>query len=197
MYIQVIALASTPAILCGCSGYSLPRPSPQHEYSVYRLEDLDHPLIQFIWLEIPEPLETGEVDVGLFLARTNPPEPLIPNPTELKCTLKSKDAAADLVPEQVAFQFSDDGSFTGIYTYRACPECVECYMNWDYMLELSGVLHEEKALLDIAVRHIGLNVQGSYLSVELERLDETDQQPQIECKGDGTCAGIVYVNRDG
>ncbi len=132
----------------------------------------------------------------IFLARTNPPQPVIPNPGPLACTLENEAAFADLTPEIITFQFGADNSFTGSYTFPACPECVECYMNWDYTFEFSGVISEENALLEIAVKHIGLNVQGSYLSKEMERLAENSRQPQIRCRADGTCTKIFTVDRD-
>jgi len=135
--------------------------------------------------------------VRIFLARTDPPQPVIPNPSGLKCSLESESDFADLGPETIRFRFDEDGSFTGGYTYRACSDCVECYMNWDYTFEFSGVISEENALLEIAVKHIGFNVQGSYLSVELETLAGSAQQPQIQCSGDLTCKEMKFVDRDG
>jgi hypothetical protein len=184
-------------ILCACSPFSVPEAPQQSESVVYQVERIENNLIQFIWLEVPEPLEPGEADLRIFLARTNPPQPVIPNPGPLACTLENEAAFADLTPEIITFQFSPDNSFTGSYTFPACPECVECYMNWDYTFEFSGEIHAESAMLDIAVKHIGLNVQGSYLSVEMERLTAPSREPRIQCRGDGTCTEMIFVDRDG
>ncbi len=192
-----LSIFASIVLLCACSPFSNPERPARPDVSVYQASAIDNPLIQYIWLEIPQPFEPGTAEVRLFLARSSPPEPVIPNPTGLKCILESEEAYAELGPEMVTFKFSEDGSFRGSYTYRACPECVECYMNWDYTLEFSGAIEGESATLDIGVRHIGLNVPGSYLSVEMERLAGNTHQPQMRCRADGTCTEIVTVDRDG
>ena len=104
-------------ILCACSPFSVLEAPQQSESAVYQVERIENNLIQFIWLEVPEPLGTGAADVRLFLARDNPPQPVIPNPTGLKCTLEDQDAFAVLNPVLVTFMFGDGGSFTGSYTF--------------------------------------------------------------------------------
>ncbi len=195
-FLNKLAIIFLAVYLCACSPVSIPENFRQSEYAIYQAAGIENNLIQFIWLEVPEPFEPGAADVRIFLARTNPPQPVIPNPGPLACTLENEAAFADLTPEIITFQFGADNSFTGSYTFPACPECVECYMNWDYTFEFSGVISEENALLEIAVKHIGLNVQGSYLSKEMERLAENSRQPQIRCRADGTCTKIFTVDRD-
>ena len=88
----------------------------------------------------------------------------------------------------------EDGSFSGSYTYRACPECIECYMNWDYTLEMTGSISGETVLLDIAIVHFGLNVQGSYLSTELVLTQNAKKEPRIKCNRLIECKQIKFVN---
>lgn len=181
--------------LCACSPIRPQGTPTPPESSIYLAEGVAHKLIQFIWLEIPAPIEPGLVEGRLFLAKSAPPEPIIPNATGLKCSLASPEDFAALGPESVHLEFGGDGTFSGNYTYRACPECIECYMNWDYTLEMTGVISGEKLALDIAVIHIGLNVQGSYLNAELEMVSDPTREPQIQCNGEGKCSDIQFVRR--
>ena len=145
------------------------------------------------WLEVPKSLGTGEDYVRLFLAKNEPPEPAIPNPNDLRCILSAENEFAVLGPEKVPFEFMDDGSFTGSYTYRACPDCIECYMNWDYTLEMTGSISDETVLLDIAIVHFGHNVQGSYLSTELTPAKNAKTEPRIQCNRLIECDRVKFV----
>ena len=100
-----------------------------------------------------------------------------------------------LGPERIPFKFKDDGEFTGTYTYRACPPCIECYMNWDYTLEMTGTIAEETIQLDIAIKHFGLNVQGSYLSAELQLVPNANKEPRITCNQAIKCKDIIFIRR--
>jgi hypothetical protein len=146
-----------------------------------------------IWLEVPRSPQLGEEIVRLFLAKNEPPEPTIPNPNDLRCILSAEDEFAILGPEKVPLIFMDDGNFTGSYTYRACPDCIECYMNWDYTLEMTGSISDETVLLDIAIVHFGHNVQGSYLSTELTLAKNTKTEPRIKCNRLIECYKIKFV----
>lgn len=162
---------------------------------IFSAEGIKNEKIQFVWLELPLPFEPGVAEARLFLAKSEPPEPTIPNPNPLRCLLSSDNEKAILGPERVPFEFAADGTFIGTYTYRACPECIECYMNWDYTLEMSGELLEETLTLDIVIKHFGLNVQGSYLSAELGLVEDPNKEPRITCNHSIECKKIVYTSR--
>jgi len=159
-------------------------------------EGIEDAKIQFIWLEVPASIKPGVEYVRLFLARTDPPEPAIPNPNELRCTLLSENEKAILGPERIPFEFKENGEFVGTYVYKACPACIECYMNWDYTLEMTGKITEERIRLDIAIKHFGHNVQGSYLSAELQPVPDVDKEPRITCNRAIQCKDIVFATRD-
>jgi hypothetical protein len=180
--------------LLACSSPEVYSSQPLPDSVVYMADGIENEKIQMVWLEIPKSLESGEQVVRLFLAKHEPPEPTIPNPNDLRCILKSDDEFAILGPEKVPFEFMEDGSFTGIYTYRACPDCIECYMNWDYTLEMTGSISGETVLLDIAIVHFGHNVQGSYLSTELTLAKEVNKEPRIKCNRLMECKGVQFVN---
>ena len=167
--------------LSACSSSEVYSSEPLPESTIYMVEEIDNPRLQFLWLELPDPIIPGAADVRLFFAKTEPPEPTIPNPNDLRCALESENDFVILGPERVPFEFNEDGTFSGSYTYRACPECVECYMNWDYTLEITGTVLQETTVLEIAVVHFGLNVQGSYISVELEAIHNANLEPRISC----------------
>nr|NIP25977.1 hypothetical protein [Phycisphaerae bacterium]NIW45300.1 hypothetical protein [Gammaproteobacteria bacterium]NIX29792.1 hypothetical protein [Phycisphaerae bacterium] len=103
---------------------------------------------------------------------------------------------ARLGPERVPFEFNKDGTFFGSYTYKACPECIECYMNWDYNLSITGLISPETVVLDIAIKHFGHNVPGSFVSAELELARNATQEPQISCNQALECKEIALVSRD-
>ena len=100
-----------------------------------------------------------------------------------------------LGPEKVAFEFMENGEFAGGYTYKACPPCIECYMNWDYTLEMTGTIEGGAIQLDIAIKHFGHNVQGSYMSAELHLRPDANE-PRITCNKEIKCKDIVFVPRD-
>jgi hypothetical protein len=166
------------------------------ESLIYVAEGIDNPRIQFLWLELPATIKPGLADVRLFLAKTEPPDPTIPNPNELRCKLTSDNQYAILGPERIPFEFEEDGTFHGSYTYEACPECIECYMNWDYTLEITGRTSQETVFLDIEVQHFGHNVQGNYVSVELAFAGNADKEPRITCNRLIECQEIMYVARE-
>ena len=168
---------------------------PLSESMIFMAEGIKNEKIQFIWLEIPTTIKPGKEDVRLFLAKTDLPEPTIPNPNELRCMLSSEDETAILGPERIPFEFKEDGTFSGSYTYKACPECIECYMNWDYTLEMTGTISGETVVLDIAIKHFGHNVQGSYVNAQLERVSNSNKEPRISCNRMIECQEIVFVNR--
>ena len=134
-------------------------------------------------------------DIRLFLAKIIPPEPTIPNPNELRCTLISANETAILGPERIPFEFKEDGTFVGSYTYKACPDCIECYLNWDTTLQITGTVLDETILLVIAIVHIGHNVQGRYLSTELGLVNDADVESRITCNRLIACDEIEFVRR--
>ncbi len=189
-----ITLAITSIIfLSVCSSPEVYSSEPLPESTIFVAKGINNFKIQFIWLEIPAPIEEGTAEVRIFLAKTDPPEPAIPNPNELRCIL-SENERAILGPERIPFEFKENGTFSGSYTYKACPECIECYMNWDYTLQITGAIFEESVVLDIAIKHFGLNVQDSYVSVKIEKANDT-KEPRIACNRMIACQKIKFVNR--
>ena len=182
-------------MLSACSSPEVYSSEPLPDSIIFLAEEIDNEKIQFIWLEIPASTEPGIEDMRLFLAKTEPPEPTIPNPNELRCLLSSENETAILGPERVPFEFREDRTFTGSYTYKACPDCIECYMNWDYTLEITGTILEETILLDIAIKHFGHNVQGSFVSAELALASNSNKEPRIECNRKIECKQVKFVTR--
>jgi len=188
-------LAVTPVLLLSvCGSPEVYTSEPLPESTIFVAEGINNFKIQFIWLEVPAPIKEGIADVRIFLAKTDPTETTIPNPNNLRCTL-SENETAILGPERIPFEFKEDGTFTGSYTYKACPACIECYMNWDYTLEMTGAIMEEMVVLDIAIKHFGLNVQDSYLNAKLEKADNGDKEPRISCNRMLECRKIKFVSR--
>ena len=183
-------------LLSACSSPDVYSSEPLPESTIFVTEGIDNARIQFLWLELPAPIKPGLADVRLFLAKTLPPEPTIPNPNELRCKLSSANEYVILGPERILFEFKEDGTFLGSYTYKACPECIECYMNWDYTLEITGSISQETVFLDIAVQHIGHNIQGSFVSAELALAGNTNKEPQITCNRAIECKEIFFVTRE-
>ena len=180
--------------LLACSSPEVYTSQPLPDSVIYMADGIENEKIQMVWLEVPKSPGVGETDVRLFLAKHEPPEPTIPNPNDLRCILESDDEFAMLGPEKVPFEFMEDGSFTGSYTYRACPDCIECYMNWDYTLEMNGSISEETVLLEVEIIHFGHNVQGSYLSTELTLAENANKEPRIKCNRLIKCKGVKFVN---
>ena len=193
-FLSTLLAVSLALTLLACSSPEVYSSQPLPESVVYMADDIDNAKIQMAWLEVPKSLQPGEEIVRLFLAKNEPPEPAIPNPNDLRCILSAEDEFAILGPEKVSFEFMEDGSFAGSYTYRACPDCIECYMNWDYTLEMTGSISEETVLLDIAIVHFGHNVQGSYLSTELTLAKNTKTEPRIKCNRLIECKQVKFVN---
>jgi hypothetical protein len=190
-----IFLAVIPILLLSvCIPPEVYSSEPLPESIIFVAEELNNFKIQFIWLEMPTPIEEGIADVRIFLAKTDPPEPAIPNPNNLRCVL-SENETAILGPERIPFEFKEDGTFTGSYTYKACPECVECYMNWDYTLEMRGLEMEEMVVLNIAIKHFGLNLQGSYMTARLEKDNNVNKEPRISCNRMLECQKIKFISR--
>lgn len=185
-------------LLSACSSPEEFSSEPLPESTIFAAEGINNEKIHFIWLELPTPKKQGFADVRIFLAKTEPPEPTIPNPNDLRCLLSAENEIAELGPERIPFEFEGDGSFYGSYTYKACPECIECYMNWDYTLEFTGVIIEgveETVSLDIAIKHFGHNVQGSYVSADLGIVSNAGKEPRITCNRMLECKEIEFVTR--
>lgn len=167
---------------------------PLNESKIFAAEGVDNARIQFLWLELPDIVRPGVAEVRLFLAKTEPPEPSIPNPNDLQCRLSAENEYAILGPETVPFEFMENGTFLGSYTYRACPDCIECYMNWDYNLEITGSISQETVFLDITIQHFGLNVPGSFVSAQLELASYHNKEPRIACNRLIECKEIEFVS---
>ena len=180
--------------LLACSSPEVYTSQPLPDSVIYMADGIENEKIQMVWMEIPQSPGIGEEYVRLFLAKHEPPEPTIPNPNDLRCILNSDDEFAILGPEIVPIEFMEDGSFTGSYTYRACPDCIECYMNWDYTLEMTGSISEETILLEVAIIHFGHNVQGSYLSTELTLAENAKKEPRIKCNRLIKCKEVKFVS---
>ena len=191
----LLAICVILSILSNCSSPKVYSSEPLPESKIFIAEGIKNEKIQFVWLEVPISIKSGKEFVRLFLAKTEPPEPTIPNPNELRCNLSSENETAILGPERIPFEFKDNGEFTGSYTYRACPFCIECYMNWDYTLEMNGTIAEEMIQLDIAIKHFGLNVQGSYVSAELQLVPNANKEPRITCNQAIKCKDIIFIRR--
>ena len=185
----------TILFLSACNSPEVYSSEPLSESSIFVAEGIKNEKINFIWLEIPATIKSEKEEVRLFLAKTDPPEPTIPNPNELRCILSSENETAILGPEIIPFEFKEEGIFSGSYTYKVCPECIECYMNWDYTLEITGAISKETIVLDIAIKHFGHNVQGSYVNAKLERASNGNKEPRISCNRMIVCQEIVFVNR--
>jgi hypothetical protein len=185
-----VCLALIPS---ACSSPEVYSSQPLQDSVVYIADGIENQKIQMLWMEVPKSLGPGEKYLRIFFAKHEPPEPTIPNPNDLRCILSADDQFAILGPEKVLFKFMEDGSFSGSYTYRACPECIECYMNWDYTLEMTGSISDETVLLDIAILHFGHNVQGSYLSTELTLAKNTKTEPRIKCNRLIECKQVKFV----
>jgi hypothetical protein len=183
-------------LLSACSSPEVYSSEPLPESTIFVAEGIDNDRIQFLWLELPVPIKPGSAEVRLFLAKTEPPEPTIPTPNELRCELSSANEYAILGPERILFEFKEDGTFLGSYSYKACPECIECYINWDTTLEITGSITEETVFLDIAILHMGHNVQGSNVSAELALASNTNEEPRITCNQTIECKEIVFVTRE-
>lgn len=183
-------------LLSACSSPEVYSSEPLPKSKIYLAEGIDNARIQYIWLELPPSIEPGQADVRLFIAQTEPPEPIVPTPNELRCELSSPDEYAILGPERVPFEFMEDGTFVGSYSFMACPECVECYMNWETTLEITGTFSQETVNLDIAIKHLGVNVQGSFVSAELELASNTSEEPRITCNQMIECQEIDFVFRN-
>jgi len=183
-------------LLSACSPLEAFIQDPLPETTNFVAEGIDNPRIQFLWLELPSQIEPGSANVRVFLAKTDPPEPIIPNPNELQCKLSSANDYFFLGPEKIPFEFKEDGTFIGSYTYKACPECIECYMNWDYTLDISGLISPETVSIDIAIKHMGHNVQGSFVSAELSSASDTTKEPRISCNQTIDCEQIKFVTKE-
>jgi len=189
----ILLTVSVALLLAACGAPKIYSSQPLSESVIYMSDGIENSKIQMVWLEVPTHLKSGDVYVRLFLAKHEPPEPTIPNPNDLRCTLASDDEFALLGPEKSLFELMEDGSFTGIYTYRAGPDCIECYMNWDYTLEMTGAINGETVLLDIAIVHFGHNVQGSYLSTTLTSL-KNNKEPQMKCNRLIECSKVKFID---
>lgn len=122
-----ILLASLVILLLSvCNSPEVFSSEPLPESTTFMAEGVNNPIIQLLWLELQDPIKPGLADARLFLAKTEPTEPTIPNPNELRCTLSFENEYAILGPERIPFEFNEDGTFSGSYTFRACPECIEC-----------------------------------------------------------------------
>jgi hypothetical protein len=183
-------------LLSACNSPEVFSSEPLPKSTIYVAEGVENPIIQLLWLELPDPIKPGLADARLFLAKTEPTEPTIPNPNELRCTLSSANEYAILGPERIPFEFNEDGTFSGSYTYRACPECIECYMNWDYTLEMTGTISQGTVFLEIAIKHFGHNVQGSFVNAELVIVSDARKEPRTSCKQMIECQEIVFSNRE-
>jgi len=192
--LRLFLTVSVLLLLSGCNSPVEYSSEPLPESTIFVAEGISNEKIQFIWLELPSPVKSGIADVRLFLTKTEYPEPTIPNPNELQCSL-SENETAILGPERLPFEFYDDGTFLGSYTYKACPECIECYMNWDTTLEITGMILEETVSLEIAIKHFGHNVQGSFVSAELRLVSNPDKEPRITCNREIECKKIRFVTR--
>jgi len=189
-----LLIISLSLLLTACSSPEVFTSQPLPDSAIYMADGIQNEKIQMVWMEVPKSLEAGEQMVRLFLAKQEPPEPTIPNPNELRCILESDDEFAILGPEKIPFEFMENGSFTGSYTYRACPDCIECYMNWDYTIEMTGLISDETVSLDIAIVHFGHNVQGSYLSTELTLAENVNKEPRIKCNRLIECKSVKFVS---
>jgi hypothetical protein len=192
----VIPMVFVTLLLSACSSPEVYSSEPLQESNIFIAEGVDNARIQFLWLELPDPIKPGLSDARLFLAKTEPPEPNIPNPSELRCILSTENDSAILGPERVPFEFNEDGTFFGSYTYEACPECIECYVNWDYTLEITGSISGETVFIDIAIKHFGHNIQGSFVSAELQLTSNANEEPRISCNQMIECKEIVFVSSE-
>jgi len=183
-------------LLSACNSPEVFSSEPLPKSTIYVAEGVENPIIQLLWLELPDPIKPGLADARLFLAKTEPTEPTIPNPNELRCTLSSANEYAILGPERIPFEFNEDGTFSGSYTFRACPECIECYMNWDYTLEMTGTISKGTVFLEIAIKHFGNNVQGSFVNAELAIVSNSRNEPRTSCNQMIECQEIVFSNRE-
>ncbi|MBI4788469.1 MAG: hypothetical protein HY782_15670 [Chloroflexi bacterium] len=83
--------------LSACGSPAKPEPTPSTSRT-YLAAQIEHFLVQYIWLELPERVQPGMQSVRVFMATTNPPKMMVPTMIDLPCVLASPDDSLEFGP---------------------------------------------------------------------------------------------------
>lgn len=187
---RLLFIGMLSLVLGACSGTQ----PGSTDTEVFLARDIDNRQIQFVWIELPAELTLGSNEIRLFMARLNPPGMLVPTETELPCIIQTEGEYMDLRPITIPVNF-DGEQITGSYTWNACASCVECYLDWDTMLEFLADVEGNKINLAIGIRHMGHNIQDNYLQIELSQEAPDSNEPRILCRRSFDCQDVEFVPR--
>jgi len=162
--------------------------------NVFLAENIDNRQIQLVWVELPSNLNLGDNEIRLFMARLHPPGMLVPTETELPCIIQSKNEYMDLRPVSIPIEF-DGKQIMGSYTWNACASCIECYLDWETTIEIIAEVEQNKMDLSIGIRHMGHNIQGDFLHIELLQEKPDSNEPRVLCRRSFDCMDVEFVPR--
>lgn len=191
---QLLLVGTLGFSLVACGGAPIIDKAAPPDTNIYMADDIANRQIHFIWIELPPSLNLGRNEIRVFMARTDPPGMLVPTETELPCIIQSANEYQDLRPVTLPFEF-DGRQLVGSYTWKACASCVECYMDWDTIMEIVGVMEQDKMALSIGIRHMGHNIQDDYFRIELEQKEPSSREPRIQCRRSNDCMNVEFAPR--
>ena len=116
---------------------------------------------------------------------------LVPMETELPCLLEPGDEYRDFGPIPIEVNIAGT-HFKGSYSWLACASCIECYMDWETRLEIDGDYYEDRIDLDLGIRHMGHNIQETYLSLSVPKEGNPGKEPRIACMSPSDCQEVRF-----
>jgi hypothetical protein len=161
----------------------------------FLVDDIDGDQVDLVWFEFPPDIQPGANEIQVFMARLDPPAMLVPMETELPCQLESQEEYLDFGPIPIVVIF-EDTRFVGSYSWQACASCIECYMDWETRMELEGEYLADMVELDIGIRHMGHNIQDTYLSLTVPKSTDPWTEPWIKCRSPSDCKPIRFEQID-
>jgi len=187
-----VELACLVVLGLGCASFAHPTCEASKSLHVYQAADLHEQWVNFLWVEIPDSDGAGTFPGRLFVASGDPFGTIVPSMIDLPCQLSSGTQAADLVPAPVEIEFDGAGNLKTSYAWRSCSKCSECYMVWDFELDLQGHKTEEALIADVVLNETFHQHPMQILSLKMPEVTDACTQPHMSCRAGGACSAVRF-----
>jgi hypothetical protein len=188
-------LACWPLIAAGCGLLPTPTCDAAGTVRVYQATQIKEQWINFLWVEIPASDAAGTFPGRLFVASANPMGAVVPSMIDLPCEVSSSNPVVNYVPAPVEIEFDGAGGVRTSYAWKSCARCSECYMLWDFELDIKGRVSAGSMVADVVLNETFHQHPMQILSLKLPEVTKACTQPHTSCRAGGECSDMKFDRR--
>lgn len=182
-----LLIACIPVLLAACSA----RPAAcasDGAARAYERRDIGEQWIDYVWVQVPAAAQAGSAGGRLFIVSADPVGAIVPTMIELPCA----SAKVDYSPAPVEFEIGEDGSLRTSYAWGSCGSCSECYMRWNFSLDLDGRIEGDALVADLVLNETFHDAPMKITSLRMPEVTSACTEPRLACEPGGECGEIEF-----